>query len=174
VLGENGRGRLERWVRDGGTLVTIGASTDFVREESKLIALRSWYDTEEGKEAQRFEIPGAIVTVSLDSLHWLSAGYQRPKLPVLIDSDRIYLEPEGPPTSRRRVVARFDPTGSLVLSGHLWPESAERLPGAVFLYEEEVGAGRVIAFTEDPNFRAYWRGANRLFLNAVILGPSSR
>ena len=33
--------------------------------------------------------------------------------------------------------------------------------------------GRVIAFAEDPNFRAFWRGANRMFLNAVILGPSA-
>jgi hypothetical protein len=31
----------------------------------------------------------------------------------------------------------------------------------------------VIAFSEDPNFRGYWRGANRLFLNAVVLGPSA-
>jgi hypothetical protein len=31
----------------------------------------------------------------------------------------------------------------------------------------------VIAFSEDVNFRSYSRGAQRLFLNAVILGPSA-
>ena len=37
----------------------------------------------------------------------------------------------------------------------------------------DVDRGRVVVFTEDPNFRAYWRGAQRLFLNAVVLGPSA-
>jgi hypothetical protein len=35
-----------------------------------------------------------------------------------------------------------------------------------------VGRGRVIAFAEDPNFRGYWRGVDRLFLNAVVVGGS--
>jgi hypothetical protein len=71
------------------------------------------------------------------------------------------------------VVARYAGADALRLSGHLWPESAERLPGAVFAYEERVGLGRVVLFAEDLNFRAYWRGANRLFLNAVVLSPSA-
>jgi hypothetical protein len=44
----------------------------------------------------------------------------------------------------------------------------------VFAYDERVGRGRVIAFAEDPNYRGYFRGANRMFLNAVILGPSAQ
>ncbi len=103
----------------------------------------------------------------------MSAGYERMRLPVLVDSDRIYLPPEGPPSSRRRVVASYGADGALKLSGHAWPESLERLEGAVHVYEERVGRGRVICFAEDPNFRGYHRGLNRLFLNAVVLGPSS-
>ena len=53
------------------------------------------------------------------------------------------------------------------------PGGLERLPGAVYAYEERVGGGRVVAFAEDLNYRAFTRGANRLFLNAVVLGPSS-
>jgi hypothetical protein len=80
--------------------------------------------------------------------------------------------PEGPPSSQQRAVASYS-TDGLRVSGHAWPESLERMPDAVFAYEERVGGGRVIAFTEDVNYRAFWRGANRLFLNAVVLGPSS-
>jgi hypothetical protein len=72
------------------------------------------------------------------------------------------------------VVGSYAPADrELRLSGHLWAENRERLPGRVFLYEEQLGAGRVIAFTEDPNFRAFWRGANRLFLNAVLVSPAA-
>jgi hypothetical protein len=90
-----------------------------------------------------------------------------------VNSSRIYLPPDGPPNANRRVAARYAAGAPAPLSGHAWPETLERLPGTVALYEERVGRGRVIAFTEDPNFRGYWRGANRLFLNAVVLGPSA-
>ena len=52
-------------------------------------------------------------------------------------------------------------------------ESLERLPGIVLAYDERVGRGRVIAFPEDPSYRAFFRGADRLFLNAVVLGPTA-
>ena len=109
----------------------------------------------------------------IDPEHWISAGHATAELPVLVNSSRIYVEPEGPPDSDRRVVVRYAAGERVRLSGHAWPETLERLPGAVFLYEQEVGNGRIIAFAEDPNYRAYWRGANRLFLNAVVLGPSA-
>jgi hypothetical protein len=172
VLGDEGQERMAQWVRDGGTLVTIGAAIEFARKDLELIALRSWYETDEGRDAQRFDVPGAILRADIDREYWMSAGYDDGALPMLVDSDRLYLPPEGAVSSRRRVVARYaadDP----VISGHLWEESRARIPGTVAVYEERVGRGRVIAFTEDPNYRAYFRGANRLFLNAVVLGPSA-
>jgi hypothetical protein len=174
TLGRAGADRIRRWVQDGGTLVTIGAATDFARDTSALglIALRSWYDTEAGRRATRYDVPGAIFRATLDPDYWLRAGYEGDELPMLVDSDRIYLAPDGPPNAGRRVVARYA-QGNPLLSGHAWPESRERLPGAVAVYEQRVGRGRVIAFAEEPNFRAYARGMNRMFLNAVVLGPGA-
>jgi hypothetical protein len=166
-LGDSGVERLTQWIRDGGTLVTLASATDFARD-LELIDLRSWYDLEENEDAQRFSVPGAIFTANLNEHHWMSAGFESMELPVLVNSSRIYLPPEGPPSSSRTVIATYGPK----ISGHAWPETLERLGGAVFAYEQNVGGGRVIAFAEDINFRAFWRGANRLLLNAVILGPS--
>lgn len=174
TLGRAGVDRIKRWVQDGGTLVTLGSATDFARDSSALglIALRSWYDTEAGKKATHFDVPGAILSATLDPDYWLRSGYVGESVPVLVNSDRIYLVPDGPPHSGRRVVARYADTNPL-LSGHAWDESKERLPGAVYSYEQRVGRGRVIAFAEDPNFRAFARGLNRMFLNAVIIGPGA-
>lgn len=170
ALGEDGLERLKRWVQDGGTLVTIGGSTDFARTQFEL-ALRSWYDTDDGKDAQRFNVPGAIFRTELNKRHWATAGYDG-DLPVLVGSSRIYLAPDGAPNRRRRVIATYAATAPRI-AGHAWPESLDRLAGAVFAYEERVGGGRVIIFAEDVNFRGYHRGLNRLFLNAVVLGPSA-
>ncbi|UCF20779.1 MAG: hypothetical protein JSU87_05055 [Gemmatimonadota bacterium] len=175
-LGDAGVERVKRWVEDGGTLITIGTATEFARDQ-ELIGLRSWYDTDaegEENEAQRFDVPGAIFNLALNENSWLSAGYATANVPGLVDSDRIYLAPEGPPSRRRTVVASYGDGETLRLAGHAWPESLERLANAVFAYEERVGGGRVIAFAEDVNYRAFHRGLNRLFLNAVVLGPSSR
>ncbi len=171
-LGERGMERIKSWVRDGGTLITIAGATDFARSQLELISLRSWYDTDDGEDAQRIGVPGAILNVQLDEQNWLTAGYDGTEVPALVNSSRVYLMPEGPPSSRQRAVGRYA-TDAMKISGHIWQEGLERLPGAVYAYEERVGGGRVVAFAEDLNYRAFTRGVNRLFLNAVVLGPSA-
>lgn len=59
----------------------------------------------------------------------------------------------------------------LRMSGLLWPEAAERLANTAYLTRESVGAGQVILFAADPNFRAATLGTSRLFLNAITYGP---
>jgi len=200
-LGEAGRDRLERWVRDGGTLVAIGEGAELVRSEMELVGLRSWYeertatraaedggepdgdrageapasggpDAGESGEPYRFVVPGAILRGEVEKAWWLSAGLGE-ELPVLVNSSRLYLPPAGPPDAGARPVVTYAEEAPLRLSGHAWPETLERIPGAVFVYEERIGGGRVVVFAEEPNFRAFWRGANRLFLNAVVVGPSA-
>ena len=171
-LGDSGVERIQRWVRDGGTLVTIGSATEFARQTLELGSLESWYDEEENKDEQRVTAPGAFVHAELDREEWLVSGYDG-DLPLLINSNRLYRAPEGAPSPGQRAPVIVTPDENIGISGHLWDENLERLPGTVFLYEERIGSGRIIAFAEDVNFRGYWRGANRLFLNAVILGPSA-
>ena len=60
----------------------------------------------------------------------------------------------------------------LVLSGLVWEEAKEPLAHKAFLMEQPTGRGHVIAFAEDPNFRAYAEATELLFLNAVLLGPA--
>ncbi len=172
LLGDDGIARLKRWVNDGGTLVAIGSGAEWVQKTLELAVLRDWHEVNEESKPQRITVPGAFVRATLNPNSWLASGYGD-SLPVLATSNRLWLAPEGAPNRNKRIVARYADGDALHVAGHLWPENRERLPGAVFLYEERVGRGRVIRFAEDPNFRGYWRGADRLFLNAVLLGPSA-
>lgn len=171
-LGEGGMERIRQWVRDGGTLVTLGSATEFTRSRLELGDLESWYDAEENRDVQRISVPGAFVRAELDRNEWLVSGYET-DLPLLINSSRLYKAPDGPPSPSQRTPVQIASGDDIRISGHMWQENLDRLPGTVFAYEQRIGSGRVISFAEDLNFRGYWRGTNRLFLNAVILGPSA-
>jgi hypothetical protein len=172
LLGESGLDNLREWVRRGGTLVALGSAVDFVRGPLGLTGLRSWYDTADAEGAVPYDVPGAFFRGELERAYWLSSGVPDGALPWQVRSSRLYLPPEGPPSSARRVVGTLAEEDARV-SGHAWPETLDRIGGAVFAYEERIGQGRVVALAEDVNFRSYSRGAQRLFLNAVVLGPSA-
>ncbi len=171
-LSDAGMDRIKKWVQDGGTLVSIGSATDFVRNTLELGNLTSWYDDEENEHASHVTVPGAFVRTLLDHNEWLVSGYDG-ELPVLINSARLYREAEGAQSPARRTPVKLTQGDNLRISGHMWEENLERLPGSIFLYEQRIGQGRWISFAEDVNFRGYWRGVDRLFLNAVILSPSA-
>jgi len=171
-LSEAGMERIQRWVRDGGTLVTIGSATEFARNNLELGSLASWYDEDENSRAQRVSVPGAFVRAAFDENEWLVSGYEY-ELPLLVNSNRLYRAPDGAPSPVQRTPVTVAEGDNVRISGHMWEENVERLPGSVFLYEQRIGSGRIISFAEDVNFRGYWRGADRLFLNAVLLGPSA-
>ena len=59
----------------------------------------------------------------------------------------------------------------LRMSGLLWPEAADRLANAAYLTRESIGAGQLILFASDPNFRGAALGTSRIFANAIVLGP---
>lgn len=172
ALGEQGIERIKQWVQDGGSLVTLGSATEYSRKNLELTSLNSWYEEEDNEKAQKISVPGAFFNTDVDSESWLNSGYSFAP-PMLINSDRIYVATDEPPTASKRIVVNVSGNENARISGHVWEENIERLSGNVLVYEERIGSGRIINFTEDMNFRGYWRGADRLFLNAVVLSPGA-
>jgi hypothetical protein len=111
-------------------------------------------------------VPGAILRVLLDPEHWLAAGTDG-EIGVLVEGTRVF----RPITLDRGTnVGRYAPLDDLVLSGTVWSDSRPQLASKAFLIHQPVGRGQVIAFAEDPNYRAYTEATELLFLNAVLLG----
>ena len=61
--------------------------------------------------------------------------------------------------------------GDLLQSGYMWEENKKQLSYKPLVVVGREGRGLVVAFTADPNYRAYMDGLNILFLNAVLRGP---
>jgi hypothetical protein len=53
----------------------------------------------------------------------------------------------------------------------VWEDAKPQLASKPFLIHQPVGGGHLIAFAEDPNYRAYAEATQLLFINAVLLGP---
>jgi hypothetical protein len=57
-----------------------------------------------------------------------------------------------------------------LLSGYVSDQNLKKLSRSAAVVVNSQGSGRVIAFTDNPNFRAFWYGTNKLFMNAIFFG----
>jgi hypothetical protein len=175
VLGAGGRAALNAWVRSGGVLITLDGATGWLAgDQLGLARLRLRRDSTRADSAGGAPlpagVPGAIVRALPDTLSPLLAGVRSPDVPVLMFSDRVLTVPRD--LRAGEAVLRYAPEPRLRLAGYLWPEMPARIANSPYLWTERVGAGRVIGFAGDPNFRDMWRGLLPIFANAVLLGGS--
>ncbi len=175
VLGDAGRAALAAWVRAGGVLITLEGATGWLASERLgLTRLRVRQDTTRadstGGAPLPAAVPGAIARATADTLSPLLAGVAAAELAVAASGSQILTVPRN--LRSGEAVIRYARTDRLRLAGYLWPEVPARLADSPWLWTERVGAGRVIAFATDPNFRDLWRGLLPLFANAVFLGSS--
>ncbi|HET8815965.1 MAG TPA: M14 family zinc carboxypeptidase [Pseudidiomarina sp.] len=171
--------RLRRWVRDGGVAIGQQGGSRWLAKNDILAAtfvddkvFEDKFDT----SAMRYEdmdsfygkrrVAGAIFGVELDTSHPLSFGFPRAQLPVFKDSLNAMETPEQPFLS----VAKYLPEP--LLSGYAAKENREVLAGKTAILAHRLGQGRVIAFSDDVNFRAFFYGSAKLLSNAIYLAPA--
>jgi hypothetical protein len=121
--------------------------------------------------AAESELPDRVLGVMLrahpDPDHWMSAGVSDP-VNALVGGRSVFTPVKLDKGVNAAVFAAAD---KLVASGHMWKETREQFAYKPLVIAQREGRGYVIAFTADPNFRAYLDGMNVLFLNAVFRGP---
>jgi hypothetical protein len=112
--------------------------------------------------------PGAMARARVRPDYWLTAGAGE-IVCAMVEGRAIFT----PIKSDKGVNAvYFDAADKLVASGHLWAENRKQMAFKPLVISAPSGRGIVVAFTEDPNFRAFNDGLNLLFLNAVFRGPA--
>ena len=109
-------------------------------------------------------VAGVLIRADVSPEHWLSAGVA-PSLNVLARNTGIYT----PIRLDAGVnVARFAAADDLLESGYIWEENRKQLAYKPFVVVQASGRGFVIAFTQDPTYRAYMDGLNVIFMNAIF------
>lgn len=107
-------------------------------------------------------IGGAILRAELDVSHPIGFGYSNSELAVFRQGrTRLEVSPNPYQTPLRYAVTPR-------ISGFLASERSDELAESAAVVANKVGAGSVIRFADNPNFRGFWYGTNRLFLNALF------
>ena len=193
-LGEPFVMRLKDWARSGGTLILIKGAAAWATEKSvgllpskpvkkvvksepepekkvvekteKATAAAETKPEAEKQEESPDPVPGAFLRASVYDDHFVTFGSPGEIFP-LTTTDLI-LTPLKPTDGRNLVsfAAR-----DLLVSGFCWPGTLDLMAGKPLVLYQFMGRGHVIAFADDPNFRAMTPTSQRFFLNAVFFGP---
>jgi hypothetical protein len=189
--------RLRDFLRSGGTLIGIAGALNWLSDPKVgLLAVQRETQPREStpkKEPPEATVPGKLLAkeedfrkaitpeteapdstagfiakATLDGDHWATAGAQR-TVQAVVSGNNIYTPVK---LDKGINTAVFAGPGDVLASGYLWDAFKKQLAFKPLMMVQREGRGYVIAFTADPNFRAYLDGMNILFLNAVFRGPA--
>ncbi|WP_198342083.1 M14 family metallopeptidase [Polaribacter sp. SA4-10] len=165
--------KLKTWVKNGGTLIGY-------RNTVKWLSSKKFIDLEFNKtkidtiESVSFEnkslksgaqvIGGAIFEAKIDRSHPINFGYKNDKL-ALFRNTTVFIKAD-----KKSFNNPIQYTSNPLLSGYISKENMKELKNTVPFKVQRLGKGKVIVFTDNTNFRAFWYGTNKLMMNAIFFG----
>lgn len=162
--------KLKIWTKTGGTIIGFRNTVkwlntnEFIKlefKEQELLAENiSFEDKSEFRGAQR--IKGAIFEAKLDRSHPINFGYKNDKI-ALFRNTNIFIKPDKDSYNNP-----IQYTEKPLLSGYISKSNLDSLSNTVPLQIKRFGKGKVVAFTDNTNFRAFWYGTNKLMMNAIF------
>jgi len=173
-LSERQAQKLKAWVKQGGTLIGYREMVESFAKKG-LIKLKFRRDTIIAKnisfqQKRNFEgaqvTGGAIFEAKLDLSHPINFGYKNNTLPLFRDTN-VYIEPDK--NSYNNPIQYIDKP---LMSGYISEENLAMLKNSVPFQMQKLGKGRVMVFTDNTNFRAFWYGTTKLLMNAIFFGES--
>lgn len=167
--------KVKEWVQNGGTLILQRSAINWgIRNKLTTATLKKSEQKPDSlargnyADAQNFygakETGGSYYQTTIDITHPIGFGYTRPELTVYRNSN-IFLNPGK---YRFGKVALY--TSSPYLSGYVHPENLNLIKNSASVLAHSSGQGAVVLFVDNPNFRGFMYGTNKMFLNALFFG----
>jgi len=169
-LDEETINKLMTWVKEGGTIIGYKNAVKWLSknkfielefESSKVEAKNISYEQKEDfEEAQ--DIAGAIFETKLDRSHPINFGYKNENL-AMFRRTTIFIKADS---SSYNNPIKY--TKTPLLSGYISKPNLDILKNSVPFQVKSLGKGKVVVFTDNTNFRAFWYGTNKLLMNAIF------
>lgn len=164
-IGLDGLAALDRFVRNGGTLIAFDGATSLPIQFFPL-PLRNHTNN------SAYYCPGSIIRIQVDTAHPLAFGMPKEAFAFTSGGQawEINLSADANKGDRAvRSVARYAPEGVLA-SG--WLSGERVVAGRHILLQAAHGKGSVIVFGFRPQFRAQSTGTFKFLLNAIYLASA--
>lgn len=167
--------KLKTWVQSGGTLILSEEAVSwaaqngisdvkFKKTKSPVDSAGklSYTDREQIDGSQ--QVQGAIFGADVDLSHPLAYGYNQ-KTVSLFKANKVFME-----KSKNPYATPFYYGSNPLQSGWISKENGDAVKNSAAVVVNTVGSGRVINIADNPNFRAFWLGGSKLFMNAIFFG----
>lgn len=175
-ISESAKEKLKTWVQNGGTLIgledavswlgTSGLGKFEMKKDTEVkgpLKSRPYEFIDEDRGAQ--VTSGVIFEADVDLSNPLLYGYYNSKMP-MFKSNNFYME-KSTGVYSNPITYGNNP----LMSGYISKKNYEKMKNASAVGVTVLGRGRVIGFTENLAFRAFWFGTNKMLMNAIFYGP---
>jgi hypothetical protein len=165
--------KLRSWIQAGGTFIVTEeavqwaaqnglTNVSFKKPKEDTAKQIAYIERDNRIGAQRMN--GAIFRAIADLSHPLAYGYNYPFVD-LFKANAVYPERNKNPYSNPLMYG-----DKPLQSGFITKENYDAVKNSAAVLVNTLGAGRVISIADNPNFRAFWLGGTKLFLNAIFFG----
>ena len=176
-LGKEDVSRLKSWVNQGGVLITFKSATEWaIKEElvkeklyadsastKKSAAERIDYVSKEDVETAK-RINGGIFLADIDITNPIAFGVSNRKI-FFTKTGTTILQPSK---DKYSTIAKYLPTS--YISGYVSKQNIAKISNSASIIASPTGRGVVVLFAEDPTYRHYWHGTDRLLINSIFFG----
>ena len=177
-IGKKLKQGITTWVKNGGILIAIQSAATWA--ESLCFETESCEEKKDKEEAEepskamtyaefddqkaRRTIGGAIVNALVDNTHPIAFGYNN-DMPLFRRGSTLLRTSENPFATPVRYAKKP------LLSGYIGEQRLTEISGQAAVIAERQGKGLVVRFANNPVYRGFWRGTERLWVNALYFGP---
>lgn len=176
-LGKEDVAKLKSWVSEGGVLITFKGGSEWAIK-AELSKEKLYIDSAAIKKAKNERVDyalqeitepakrinGGIFIADVDITNPIGYGLNNRKVYFTKNSTTIL----QPSKDKYSTVARYLPAP--YVSGFVSKSNTAKISNSASILASTVGRGKVILFAEDPTYRHYWHGTDRLLINSIFFG----
>jgi hypothetical protein len=164
---------LKEFLKEGGTIVTIGTSTNLAALLGLPLGDHLVAKAADGKERplarDKFYVPGSLMQARVDAASPLAWGMDD-VVDVMFLTSPVFKIPEGEAKGLRRIA--WNDGKSTLRSGWAWGQ--EHLDGGVAIAEADVGKGKLVLCGPQILFRGQSHASFKFLFNALTQAKDSR
>lgn len=178
-LDKNAQDKLRTWIAGGGTLIATEDATNWLaRNGMTKVIFRDAADKKDttamlpyylrSDEQRAKDMAGSLFEAKLDPTHPLCYGYGQNTVSIF-KSNTLFMDQNNDPYDSPVMY-----TDNPLQSGYLYRGYRDKVKNSAVVNIDQLGRGRVISMVDNLNFRAFWLGTSKIFLNSVVFGEIIR